>query len=83
MTITLPDSLRTSMEIQASANGFGSVEAYVGALVEADLRRFAKVRLEQSLLDGLNSGPATEITPQDWEEIRREVLATIRARQTA
>lgn len=27
-------------------------------------------RLEAMLLEGLNSGTPTEMTPQDWEEIR-------------
>ena len=32
-----------------------------------------KKDIERLLLEGLNSGPATVMTPEDWEGIRREV----------
>ncbi|MFM6038482.1 MAG: YoaH family protein [Sphaerospermopsis kisseleviana] len=33
----------------------------------------AKERLQTLLLEGLNSGEATEMTAQDWEDIRQAV----------
>jgi hypothetical protein len=35
--------------------------------------------LEAKLLEGLESGPATEMTSQDWDDIQREVAARIAA----
>jgi hypothetical protein len=35
----------------------------------------ARARVEALLLEGLRSGPATPMTPQDWEDIRREIRA--------
>ncbi|WP_292770516.1 hypothetical protein [Nostoc sp. NOS(2021)] len=34
-------------------------------------------RLEAMLLEGLNSGNATEMTPDDWEDIRQVVRERI------
>ena len=31
--------------------------------------------LEQLLLDGLNSGPAIEVTPEYWAETKRRLIA--------
>jgi hypothetical protein len=33
----------------------------------------AEEELERLLLEGLNSGPATPMTPEDWAAIDREV----------
>ncbi|WP_230966854.1 hypothetical protein [Nostoc commune] len=42
-----------------------------------DQKRQAAERLEAMLLEGLNSGNATEITPDDWENVRQAVCERI------
>lgn len=37
-------------------------------------------KLEKFLLEGINSGPATEMTAKDWEDIRKEVEQIIEKR---
>jgi len=32
-----------------------------------------KAHLEELLLEGLNSGPATPLTPSDWDDMRRQI----------
>jgi hypothetical protein len=34
-------------------------------------------RIEQLLLDGLNSGPMEEMTAEDWQDIRQQVRERI------
>ena len=41
-------------------------------LTEAEWERYNR-RLEALLIEGLESGPATEMTAEDWASIRREV----------
>jgi antitoxin ParD1/3/4 len=76
MTISLPEPLKQFIEQQVSAGGYASAEEYIGALVEAERER---ARIEELIVEGLESGPATEMTAEDWEDIRREGLARIRA----
>lgn len=76
MTISLPEPLKQFVEQQVSAGGYASAEEYIGALVEA---KRARAQLEVLIVEGLESGPATEMTQRDWEDIRREGLARIRA----
>lgn len=76
MTISLPEPLKQFIEQQVSAGGYASAEEYIGALVEAER---ARARIEELIVEGLESGPATEMTAEDWEDIRREGLARIRA----
>ncbi len=42
----------------------------------SDETRRAKDRLETLLLEGLNS-PETELTPEDWADIRKRALAEL------
>ena len=79
MTISLPEPLKQFIEQQVSAGGYASAEEYIGALVEAER---ARARLEELIVEGLESGPATEMTAEDWEDIRQEGLARIRANRS-
>ena len=70
MTISLPESLQQFVAEQVSAGKYTSAEEYIEALVEAER---ARARLEALIVEGLECGPATEMTAQDWEDIRRRV----------
>ena len=41
----------------------------------------ARQRVEALLIEGLESGPATPMTPEDWDEIEREGRRLIAARK--
>ena len=72
MNISLPDSMRAYVEDLVAKGGYSSVSEYFRELVRLDQKRKAQERLETMLLEGLNSA-ATEITQQDWEDIRKAV----------
>ncbi len=40
-------------------------------------------QLEQLLREGLDSGEPTEMTKQDWDDIRQEALSRIKARKAS
>ena len=69
--------MRTYIEEKVAAGGYSSVSEYFRELVRQDQKRQAAERLEAMLLEGLNSGNATEITPDDWEDIRQAVRERI------
>lgn len=77
MNISLPDAMRTYIEEKVAAGGYSSVSEYFRELVRQDQKRQAAERLEAMLLEGLNSGTATEMTPNDWEDIRQAVRERI------
>ena len=83
MNISLPESMRAYVESQVEAGSYSSASEYVRALIREDRKRREKERLEALLLEGLNSGPAAEMTPADWEQIRAEVRQRIAERQGA
>lgn len=81
MTITLPDELRETLERDAAAGGFGSVDEYVASLVTESLEPIPagepafRTREElQRLLDaGMASGVAGTMDAAFWAERRRKL----------
>jgi len=73
MNISLPDPMKQYVEEQVSAGAYSSASEYIRELVRADQKRQAKERLEQTLLDALNSGEAMEATPEWWATLRNEM----------
>lgn len=79
MTISIPDSIKELVDQEVASGAFPSAEVYICGLVEADQKRRGLERLEALIIEGLDS-PLSEMTAQDWEDIRREGLAQIRSR---
>jgi antitoxin ParD1/3/4 len=71
--ITLPDPMKEFVEELVARGDYSTASEYVRALIREDRQRREKAKLEALLLEGLSSGPATEMTPDDWEQIRAEV----------
>src|ERR1051326_7981539 len=71
LRISLPEALQAFVEKQVAAGGFSSTSEYLSALIRDDQIRKAEARLEALLLEGLESGPAVEMTDDDWDELRR------------
>ncbi|MBO1058917.1 MAG: type II toxin-antitoxin system ParD family antitoxin [Dolichospermum sp. JUN01] len=83
MNISLPDTMRDYIEEQVAQGGYSSVSEYFRELVRKDQKLRANERLQSMLLEGLNSGNATEMTAQDWEDIRQAVREKTNKRQSA
>jgi antitoxin ParD1/3/4 len=83
MNISLPDNMRAYVEEQVAQGGYSSTSEYFRELVRQDQKQKANERLQTMLLEGLNSGNATEMTTQDWEDIRQAVREKLNKRQSA
>ena len=71
--INLPQTVKVFIDAQVAAKGYASASEYIAELVRAEQVRAAREHLNGLLLDGLQSGDPSPMTPQDWEEIRREI----------
>ena len=67
MNISLPDSLQEFVLAQVAKGGFGGVSDYIGELVRADRAHASEV------VEGLESGESTSMTPEDWSELRDRI----------
>jgi antitoxin ParD1/3/4 len=75
MNIALPESMKQFVLAQVSAGGYSTASEYVRELIRADQKAKAQQRLEQLLLEGLDSGPATPMTKRDWEALRMQIAS--------
>lgn len=64
MNISLPDQLKEFVDTQVGSGRYSSVSEYVRELIRDDEKRKAQNRIEALLLEGLQSGEATEMTPR-------------------
>jgi antitoxin ParD1/3/4 len=78
MNISLPDPLKDFVDHQIAEGRYSSVSEYIRELIRDDEKRKAEERLETLLLEGLESGEESELTKQDFEDIRREALAQLK-----
>ncbi len=81
MNISLPQSLKDFVMERVAEKAYSNPSDYIRALIREDRKRRAEEKLEQLLLEGLQSGPATQMTREDWDRIRREVREHIAKRQ--
>ena len=81
MNISLPDQLKDFVDDQVGSGRYSTVSEYVRDLIRDDEKRKAQDRLEALLMEGLQSGEATEMTRQDWTDIRAEALRQFEARK--
>jgi antitoxin ParD1/3/4 len=70
--VQLPDTAQTFIDEQVASGHFGSASDFIANLVEQARRNAAHERVEHLLLEGLDSGPPIEITPEYWQRKKEE-----------
>jgi antitoxin ParD1/3/4 len=81
MNIAIPRQLKSFVQQQVERRGYSSVSEYVRDLIRGDQERLAIAALESEILKGLDSGPSTPMTHEDWQDIRTEVRRRMAARR--
>lgn len=82
MNISLPDQLKEFVDEQVGSGRYSSVSEYVRDLIRDDERRKAQEKLEALLMEGIQSGEPSEMTHEDWADVRREAVKKFEARKT-
>ncbi len=81
MNISLPITQKDYVRERASASGCSTPSEYVRRLIHADQERLAQARLDELLLESLESGPAVKMTSTDWADLRRDLIQRIAERR--
>jgi len=76
MNVHLTAELEEFVQKKVQSGLYGSASEVVREALRLLARRDAADRLEDLLLEGLDSGEAREMTADDWQEVR----ATVRER---
>ncbi len=78
MNISLPEELKEYVEDQARGRDSTSSE-FVRDLIRQGLKRRTKERLEELLLEGLDSGDSFPADEAFWTDLKNDALAQIAA----
>lgn len=70
LNLELPEPLHSFVEAEAADGGFASPGQYVESLVREEQIKKARQRLEQELLEGLDSGEPITMDDQAWALIQ-------------
>ena len=76
-----PDALKEFVDEQMAARGFGNVSEYFRTLVREAQEKDRQDRLEELLLEGLNSGEDIPLDDKFWKDLREEALEMIAERK--
>jgi antitoxin ParD1/3/4 len=74
LNVSLPRSQREFVEAAAARSGCTTTSEYVRRLINDAQRRSDQEELERLALEGLRSGEPIDVTPEFWEDQRRELL---------
>jgi antitoxin ParD1/3/4 len=77
ITISLPDPLKDFVDRQMASRGFGNVSEYFRTLLREAQDKEREMRLEELLLEGLNTGEDIPLDAKFWKGLRTEALAMI------
>ena len=81
LNVPMTDELRRYVDERAASGAFSTPSEYVRHLIREDRERENDRRLEALLLEGLSSGPATNMTSADWRDVRETLRETLARRR--
>jgi antitoxin ParD1/3/4 len=81
LNISLSEPLREWIDAQIKRGRYGNASEYLRDLIRRDQERQAQERLEDLLLEGMKSGPASYLTKRDWAELRTDVAERLEKRR--
>ncbi len=70
--VSLPEPLRRFIDGLVAEGAFKDPSEYLQTLVDRDRQAREKARIEALLIEGLDSGPSTPMTADDWDAIECE-----------
>lgn len=73
ITVLLSEENQSFVETQASVEGFASTDDYLDSLVQEARLKQAKKAIDDKLRHALSSGPATEMTRENWSRLEQKV----------
>lgn len=80
VNISMPKSMKNDVDEIVEAEGYGNTSEFFRDLVRGRLSERNQRRLEELILEGINSGPATPLTKSDFDDIRKSLTERFEAR---
>jgi len=80
ITISLPESLKESVDGQVSDKGYENASEYLGCLLREAQEPEREARLEQLMRDGLTSGEDISVDGSFWTDVCGEAVQMVEKR---
>jgi antitoxin ParD1/3/4 len=77
MSFALPESLRDYIDDRVRSGEYGNTSEYLRDLIRRDQQDQARRRLRELIAEGLESGPATQLTKRRIAELRSQALPVV------
>ena len=77
MNISLPETLKTFVDMTISVEGYGTASEYIRELIRQDQKKKEQEKLEKVLLKALSSGESGELNDQVWDNLKAKVQANL------
>jgi antitoxin ParD1/3/4 len=77
VTISLPDSLKQFIDRQVASRGYGNVSEYFRTLLRTAQDQEHSSRLEELLVEGLQTGSDIPLNKAFWKNLRKEALRMV------
>jgi len=68
LNISLPESLQEFIEQQVTKGGYSNTDEYIYHLIVQEQKRAEQQKLENMLIEGLDSGEPIQMTDDWWEK---------------
>jgi antitoxin ParD1/3/4 len=81
INISIPDTMKAEVEEIIATEGYGNTSEFFRDLIRGHIRQRQERKLEVLLLEGLESGEATPLTKNDFDEIRRRGLERLKSKR--
>ena len=78
MNIALPETMKAFVADEVKNGGYNSASEYIRDLIRLRKRKAETEKLEEMLLEAINDGNSTELTREDFEGMKNEVLARLK-----
>jgi antitoxin ParD1/3/4 len=78
MNISLPTSLKEYVKERVDEERYSTPSDYIRALIREERKRRDEKKLEQMLLEGINSGPGVEFGTKEWDAFWESIHTRIR-----
>lgn len=83
MNISIPDEMKAFVETHMAQEGYAFASEYLPALIRQAQKRQAKQALEVKFREAMESGPGTQMTHDDCQQLERNVWERQRQAQVA
>ena len=80
LNISLPESMRAFIDEQITQGGYSTASEYIRDLIRQAQKQAAQEKLDNLLLEGLESGKSIEVT-DEWRQEKQERLIKLRRKQ--